>query len=275
MESFSLIVPTVNRTVELERLLGSLEKQDKPFQVIIVDQNADDRLAPIVRHFRTKFDIAHIRSSRRGAARARNVGLEAASGDIITFPDDDCWYPGGLLREVRRLFLQSPAFGGFSVRGTDAEGCDAGLRWSKRPAAINRRNIWRTSTEWSVFLSGGAVDGVRFNEELGVGADTPWGAGEGTDFLLRILGRGQSVQYEPRLFVHHPSDPRPERIALNYARGLGRVLRLNGYSPALAAMLCLGPLLRAAKHTAQLDSKGAALAWKIAMHRWAGFRAKL
>lgn len=275
MESFSLIVPTINRTTELERLLGSLEAQEEPFQVIIVDQNADDRLAPIIRHFRTKFDITHILSSLRGAARARNLGLEAAAGDIITFPDDDCWYPRDLLREVRELFLHSPAFGGFSVRGIDADGRDAGLRWSKRPAGINRRNIWRTSTEWSMFLSKGAVDGVRFNDELGVGADTPWGAGEGTDFLLRILGRGYSIQYEPRLFVHHPSDPRPEWVALNYARGLGRVLRLNGYSPALAAVFCFGPLIRAAKHIAQLDSKGAALAWRIAMHRWAGFRAEL
>jgi glycosyltransferase involved in cell wall biosynthesis len=277
MTDFSLIVPTVQRTIEFERLLYSLENQGRTFQLIIVDQNRDDRLWSILRTFESKFDIVHI-ASRRGAARARNAGLDVATADIITFPDDDSWYPPDLLQRIHQLLHLDPDLAGLCVRGADAEGRDAGLRWSKRPAVINRFNVWRASTEWTMFLRRSAVTDVRFDEKLGVGAETPWGSGEGTDFLLRILARGNRVRYEPSLVVHHPSHhthPRTEQKVLSYARGLGRVLALNGYSRPMAAILCFGPLLHAAEHMARLDPAAASLQLRTARHRWKGFSAPL
>ena len=44
---FSLIVPTLNRVKELERLFQSLASQDYPnFEVILVDQNLDNLILP-------------------------------------------------------------------------------------------------------------------------------------------------------------------------------------------------------------------------------------
>lgn len=273
MADFSLIVPTIHRTIEFERLLCSLENQGREFQLVIVDQNRDDRLYPILRRFASKFDIAHI-ASTHGAARARNAGLRVASGDMVAFPDDDSWYPPDLLQRIHNLL--DPDLAGLCVRGVDADGRDAGLRWSKQPALIDRFNIWRTSTEWTMFLKRSAIDDVRFDEKLGVGAETPWGSGEGTDFLLRILARGNRVRYEPRLVVHHPSHhthPRNEQKVLSYARGMGRVLALNKYSRPMAALLCFGPLIHAAGHMARFDPAGARLQLKTASQRWEGFRA--
>ena len=46
----SLIVATKDRVAELGRLLGSLENQVyREFEVIIVDQNPDDRLEAVLR----------------------------------------------------------------------------------------------------------------------------------------------------------------------------------------------------------------------------------
>ena len=38
--------------------------------------------------------------SARGLSRARNAGLRMIAGDIVSFPDDDCWYPPDLLQRV-------------------------------------------------------------------------------------------------------------------------------------------------------------------------------
>jgi glycosyltransferase involved in cell wall biosynthesis len=278
MTTFSLVVPTIHRTVELERLLRSLQGQGSDFEVLVVDQNADDRVADIVERFAGTLNLIRLPSSSRGAAKARNVGLEAASGDIVAFPDDDAWYPPGLLTKLNELFTCFPEFSGFCVRGADENGNHAGIRWLERPAVINRFNVWRTSIEFSMFLRSDAVSGLRFNEQLGPGATTSWGCGEGSDLLLRMLARGCKFKYVPHLVVHHPSSlssPPSEAKTLAYARGLGRVLHLNGYAPIVAAVLCFGPFARAAIGAARFDFRGAALHSKVALSRFAGYCSKV
>src|ERR1039457_7675625 len=99
----SLIVATVNRVNELERLLDSLDSQTyKDFEIIVVDQNPDDRLVSIFQRHQS-LSIHHLRSAR-GLSRARNVGLPDAKGEIIGFPDDDCWYPQQLLAHIKQAF---------------------------------------------------------------------------------------------------------------------------------------------------------------------------
>lgn len=277
MARFSLIVATLNRTTELERLFSSLRGQGNDIQVIVIDQNTDDRLVPVIERFQSEIAIEH-RRSLPGLARARNVGIQFAVGDILSFPDDDAWYPPGLLAKVDSFLRSSPEFLGICARCADENDVDAGLRWLKRPAVINRLNVWRTSIESTMFLRRAALSDLRFNEELGLGANTPWGAGEGTDLLLHLLGRGHKIKYDPALVVHHPShlsNPPSEKKMLDYSRGIGRVMRLNRYPPALAMVLCLGPLLRAPTRLARLDLFGAARAQRIALGRLSGYRAKL
>jgi glycosyltransferase involved in cell wall biosynthesis len=274
MTRFSLIVPTIHRTAELERLLASLQRQREDFEVLIIDQNHDDRLTPILGRFADTLKLVHL-TSARGASRGRNAGLDAARGDIVAFPDDDAWYPPGLLTAVNEAFASDPEVAGISARGADAQGRDSGIRWLGRPARINRYNVWRTSIEFSIFLRAHAISGLRFNEEIGPGSGTEWGAGEGTDFLLHLIDRGYKLHYEPRLTVHHPSHlspPPPEEKTIAYARGAGRVIGLHGYPLPLAAVLCLKPLARSAARLARLDFKGAALSRKIALSRFAGYR---
>lgn len=277
MTRFSLVVPTIHRTSELERLLVSLQDQAADFEVILVDQNPDDRVVRLMERFSSALTLIRV-SSSKGASRARNAGLDAACGEIVAFPDDDAWYPPGLLPQIDKLFTSFPEFDGFCVRGADEDGNDAGIRWLDRPAVINRFNIWRTSIEFSMFFRTAAVCDLRFNEQLGPGAATGWDCGEGTDLMLRMLDRGCTFKYEPRLVVHHPSAescPPSETKTLAYARGIGRVLHLNGYAPTAAAILCFGPFARAAIGFARCDFTSAALNAKVALSRFSGYRSRL
>lgn len=90
----SLVLATVGRTDELSVALDSIALQSEhPAEVIVVDQNGDDRLVPIVQRAREQgLVIHHLHSQPPALSRARNVGLNAAVGDVVAFPDDDCWY---------------------------------------------------------------------------------------------------------------------------------------------------------------------------------------
>ena len=132
----SLIVATLNRVAELERLLASLDGQTvEHFEVIIVDQNPDDRLAgTLARH--PKLNLVHLRC-RPGASRARNVGLRAARGNIIGFPDDDCWYPENVLKVVTEWFASHPEFDGLFGVLRDENNRLTGPQWPSTPASVH------------------------------------------------------------------------------------------------------------------------------------------
>ena len=50
MKTFSIVIPTIGREKELEKLLESIKQQNyKKFEVIIVDQNQDNRLTKVVK----------------------------------------------------------------------------------------------------------------------------------------------------------------------------------------------------------------------------------
>lgn len=233
---FSLILATVGRVKEPERFLASLDAQTyRDFELIVVDQNPDDRLQVILQPYCERFPIRHLRSDRKGVCRARNTGLQHASGDIVSFPDDDCWYPANLLEQVTEFFSKHPEWDGVTGRSVDTKGCSSVGRWDKREGPINRYNEWTRSVEFSIFVRRPVAEHIGgFDEELGPGADTPWGAHEGDDFVLRALQAGFRFYYNPKFLIYHPHpvqqyDNSVFQRAYRYGLGAGRVLRKHGY----------------------------------------------
>ena len=123
MTRFSLILCTVNRDKVVRELFESFAAQQNApsFEVILVDQNPDERLLPIVKDFAGKFPIRRY-TAKPGLSRARNIGLNYADGEIIAFPDDDCTYPEHLLRTISDYLDSNPATDGISTLVTDRQG---------------------------------------------------------------------------------------------------------------------------------------------------------
>ncbi|MFX5245469.1 glycosyltransferase, partial [Acinetobacter baumannii] len=69
----SLILATVGRSSEVGRLIGTLAAQtDRRFELIVVDQNEDDRLVPHIEAGRAAgLDLQHLRLERPSLSGAR------------------------------------------------------------------------------------------------------------------------------------------------------------------------------------------------------------
>jgi glycosyltransferase involved in cell wall biosynthesis len=228
----SLIVATIHRVDELDRLLLSLEQQTiNDFEVIIVDQNPDDRLLPLL-WAHDRLAIRHLRSAP-GLSRARNVGLCAARGELIAIPDDDCWYPPDLLASVASWFDAHSHFGLLGTAVRTAENRPSGPRAPAASCLCTRENVWRCAVSCTIFLRRAVADAVgKFNEDIGVGAASPYQSGEETDYVLRAFEQGFEMWYEPSFTVHHPafhSVPRLKKTSYPFALGTGRILRMHGY----------------------------------------------
>lgn len=229
----SLIVATLNRVKELERLLSSLERQSyKDFEVILVDQNPDDRLLPALQEH-PAVRVHHLRSER-GLSRARNIGLRAAKGEIIALPDDDCWYPDQLLETVTEWFEMHPEFDSLFTGIRTEENKQMAPQWAPGPCRCTMENISYCGGSVTAFMRMRLIEGVGFfNEGIGQGAPTRYQSGEDLDYFIRFAERGWQGWYEPSFTVHHPelqSIERFRRTSHSYALGVGYVLRLHGYS---------------------------------------------
>jgi GT2 family glycosyltransferase len=241
---FDLVVATVDRVAELERLLESLERQShEGFRVLVVDQNGDDRLGPLVERARP-FVLTRLRSER-GLSRARNAALAHVEAELVAFPDDDCVLPPDLLGRVAQRFRAQPELGGLTGRAVDAEGRSS-PSWSQEPAILTRENLWNRAISFTIFLRAAVVAAVgEFDEQLGLGSNGIWSSGEEIDYLVRALDAGARIAYDPSLAVVHPDRPLTagalRSIGARDGASVGYILRKHRYPARAVARMLVRP----------------------------------
>ncbi len=98
---FSIVVPTRNRGVLLDRCLmalGTLEYAREAYEVLVVDDGSEPPVADVVGRHAQAMPVRYLRAEGIGPARARNLALRAAQGEYVAFTDDDCRPDGQWLR---------------------------------------------------------------------------------------------------------------------------------------------------------------------------------
>jgi len=196
----SLVMATLGRVAEIDRCVDSLAAQTRcDFELIIVDQNPDDRLVPVVDRARALgLACRHLRQQEPNLCLARNTGIECASGEIVAFPDDDCWYEPDVIEQALSRFEQQAELDGLVVRW-----CEAGDAAPQRisfdefsrfagPPASSITLFFRTVR---LRAAGG------FDRALGL--HSWYGAGEETDLMLKLLREGAWMAFDPQIRVHH------------------------------------------------------------------------
>ncbi len=280
---FQLIVTTLGRP-ELAQLLESIGRQSvKDVHVVVADQSGGDDVAELCRRHESTLTITHLRSAG-GASRGRNAGLRhiravAIGRRIVGFPDDDCWYPPTVLADVQALLNEHPEWDGCTGRSLTELGAPSAARWDRSSGYLTRRNVWIRGVTVTMFLRESLVACTGFfDETLGTGAGTPYGAGEETDYLLEALEHGGALVYVPALVVHHPDkrgsfDSEVLARSRPYGMGIGRVLAKRKYGLAFIAYMCLRPLGGAAVALARGRPSQARYHWETFMGRQLGARA--
>jgi glycosyltransferase involved in cell wall biosynthesis len=273
----SLILATKGRVEEVDRFVRSLAHQGHgDLELIVVDQNEDSRLEAILAGAKLPFPIIHLRS-KSGLSHARNVGLASATGDIISFPDDDCWYPEGLLARVVSEFRSDRSVDGLTGRSEDGQGQASGGNFSRDHGRVDLNNVWKRGISYTIFLRSSVCSAVGpFDEELGVGAHTPFGSGEETDYLIRTIKLGFNIQYLPDLVVFHPNpilyNSNHCSKAFRYGVGMGRVLSKHRYKFSFNLYTVLRPIGGALLSLLTLRTRKAAYHLAIARGRVRGLR---
>ncbi|MBQ6935813.1 MAG: glycosyltransferase family 2 protein [Clostridia bacterium] len=117
----SVIVATHKRDEILSRALNSLATQTyKNLEIILVDDNANtewnSRVSEIVKNFKSDYPAITlnyiVNKTNQGSARTRNIGIDASSGEFITFlDDDDIYLPENVQRQIDNMLSTGADFG--------------------------------------------------------------------------------------------------------------------------------------------------------------------
>jgi GT2 family glycosyltransferase len=194
----SVVVLTMgNRPVELERAVKSaLNQKYVEVEVVLVGNGADvpGSWPEAVRVVRLPENV--------GIPGGRNRGVEASSGELIMFLDDDGWYEStGLGAHLRDRFTADPRLGIVSFRVRDPEGGPGERRHVPRLRAGDPLR----SSQVTTFLGGAcAMRRVAFDAAGGLPEDFFY-AHEETDLAWQALNAGYRIVYDAESVMFHPA----------------------------------------------------------------------
>jgi glycosyltransferase involved in cell wall biosynthesis len=219
MRSVSVVISTLDRADSLQRTLEALEFVDYPaFEVVVVSGPSTDHTAAVLEGFAGKLTV--VACPERNVAVSRNLGIRAASGEIVAFIDDDAYPdPDWLIAHIREYDDADVA----AVAGPLYD--QTGFRILARRVFADRVGRSRLiaddgGPDGAVELGDGMVLSVmgcnasfrrdRLVEVGGFDEQYEYWLEE-TDLCLRLSDAGYRTAATDRGFVHHMVLPGPYR----------------------------------------------------------------
>lgn len=196
----TIIIPTYSKPHTLDALLESLEKQTHPrarFEVIVVDDHSPDprvKDTVMARIKRRKLKLKYLRAPvNLGTSGARNLGIDAAAGEITAFLDDDCIAdPKWLASCVADMKKKKNIVGTGGITFTDVEKVGPFTHQIENvlPEAHPACNVAFRRKELAA--AGGFMAGL------------PYGGDEDAEVVWQLEERGHRMGHTPAMRVFHP-----------------------------------------------------------------------
>jgi GT2 family glycosyltransferase len=218
----SIVIPTRSRPEYLEVTLASVTPQatDAGAEVIVVNDGGSPSSARVAERHGARVVAL---PAPGGANAARNVGIDAATGDLIVLIDDDVFAPPGWLAEMLAGVERSPGydlFGGPIRARLEGGGPRSCGRESAPITTLDLGSVDRDAElVWSANMAirRSALERVgRFDETIRV-------RGDEEDWERRYVSAGGRVRYLAAAGLEHrraPADATLRRLARG-PRGAG------------------------------------------------------
>lgn len=188
----SIVVPVYNAEKYIAETIDMVRAQTFPdWELILVDDHSKDNSVSCVEQYRRGMEEGErervrliLKQTNEGAAKARNTGLDAATGRYIAFLDaDDIWMPDKLEKEMAFMNQTQGAF-----VFTAYEFGDEQARGKGKIVHVPERLTYRKALSRTViFTSTVLLDGEKIDREL---MKMPLVESEDTAAWWKILRKG-------------------------------------------------------------------------------------
>jgi O-antigen biosynthesis protein len=203
----SVVVSTFNGAATIRDTLAGLEHLDYPdFEVIVVNDGSTDATPQIASEYRVRI----ITTRNQGLSAARNIGIRAATGEIVAFIDDDA-YPD--LHWLRFLALAFRDGAYVAVGGPNLPPPDDGWMADAVANAPGGPNPVLLSDRVAEHIPGCNMAFRKEALEAIGGFDSIFRtAGDDVDVCWRLRDRGGVIGYAPGAVVWHHRRPSIRRF---------------------------------------------------------------
>jgi glycosyltransferase involved in cell wall biosynthesis/GT2 family glycosyltransferase len=212
---FSIVINTLNRGAWLRDAIHGLKGLNHPsFEVVVVNGPSTDDSQAIIEEWSGRIKI--VRCGEPNLSMSRNVGIEAASGDIVAFIDDDAVPDPEWLNQLEQHYA-NPKIGGVGGYTIDNTGTRFQVRKTICDRFGNARSVSDFFDERQLCFPGtpfypsllGTNSSFRRSALLGIGGFDHVFAYllDETDVCLRLIDAGHHVIYEPNALVYHQFAP--------------------------------------------------------------------
>ena len=205
LPSFSIVVPTYSRPMQLATCLAAIGNLDYPrdrFEVIVV-YDGDTTRSWEDAALQNGVLVKRIVQAHAGPAAARNRGAANAGSQFVAFTDDDCEPDRGWLRVLSMQMMSEPngAVGGQTINALPENPYSTA---SQELVAYLYAHLNREVESAGFFATNNlAVPLQRFREVGGFDERFTFAAGEDRDFCDRWRAKGLPLAYAADAIVRH------------------------------------------------------------------------
>lgn len=221
----SVIIPTLNAELEIERLLIALERQSiQPVEILIVDSASDDRTVELVQnHERVRLLEIDRRDFNHGTTR--DMALQESSGDFVCFLTQDAVpVSDDYLRRLVAPMVEDSNIAlvsGRQLPKADARRFEQLVRcfnYPDLPSVRSKCDLEKLGIK--TFFASDACSAYRRSAYLECGGFDHVNTNEDMLMAARFIASGMKVAYEPRAEVYHSHNLTPsQQFARNRAVG--------------------------------------------------------
>ena len=202
MIKYSIIVPAYNAASTLPRCLAALCDQSidrTTYEIIVGDDGSTDQTAIIAERTLGSNNAQVIRAAHGGPAQARNLGAQAAHGDLLLFTDADCEPAQNWIERMAAAF-DDPTIGGAK-----------GVYRTHQRAWVARFVQQEYQEKYDRMHDQSSIDFVdtysaAYRREVFVnsgGFDPAFIADEDQELSFRLTARGVRLVFAPDAIVYH------------------------------------------------------------------------
>ena len=282
--TISVVVPAYNAEAFLEQCVRSVQEQAMAdWELLIVENGSTDETYALAQRFARGDARIRVLQSKKGVSYARNVGIQQATGEYITFLDADDWLLPDALSYFRRMALKHPA-ADIIVAATDRQA------QKSTPAVYTEVTMERALVQFMrqptrYLTAWGKLYRTSFLQESQVRFDIRLTHAEDSDYLIRLLGDCRRLVLTDYPVYHYFINPysavrsgqvdlaEKYRLSLECTRGrlpFGELAKKNYPFYVLDNLLVL--LAHDTfhhRHTSAQQRRRAAAVLKIPIFRWA------
>lgn len=223
MVDFTVTIPTFNGATRLplvlEKLQSQIDTEDFIWEVLVVDNNSNDKTAEVVKQYQNNwnysFALRYCFEAQQGLAFARQKAITEAKGELIGFLDDDNLPEGNWVAAAYKFGQSHPQVGAYGSkivgdfevtppnnfnriatflalidRGKSAKLFDSKKKMFPPGAGlVVRKSVWLENVPAKLVLSGRVAGKMLASEDL--------------EALRYLQGGGWEIWYNPEMVVHH------------------------------------------------------------------------